>query len=269
MPHNGRLTSPNPPFYMLAMSDLAMFDKPIPREIANELDDLRRKIERANYLYYVEDQPEISDADYDALMRRLQQLESDYPEAVTADSPTQRVGAAPQTEFAVYEHRTPMLSLANAMNREELFAFDARCKRFLGMGEGEQIPYDCELKFDGLAVSLTYIDGILTVGATRGDGRQGENITENLRTIRSIPLNLRHSMKHSLDAKSIPSMIEVRGEVILTHGEFRRINEERELTGEPAFANPRNAAAGSVRQPRPSHHGETQVVDVLLRGRCL
>lgn len=220
----------------------------VPEEARAEAEDLRRRINRANFLYYVKDQPEISDAEYDALMRRLEELERRFPQLVTPDSPTQRVGAAPQTEFGVHEHAVPMLSLANAMDAEELRAFDGRVKRLLAMGAHESVEYVCELKFDGLAVSLTYLDGILTVGATRGDGYRGENITENLRTIRSIPLNLRHARRDSPDAKSVPSMVEVRGEVILTHEEFRRINEERETKGEPTFANPRNAAAGSVRQ---------------------
>jgi DNA ligase (NAD+) len=228
-----------------------LFDSSVPPEASAEVDDLRRRINRANFLYYVKDQPEISDAEYDRLMRRLQELEAKYPELVTSDSPTQRVGAAPQTEFATFQHRVPMLSLANAFSDEDLRAFDERCKRFLEMGAGEEIEYVCELKFDGLAVSLTYVDGVLTAGATRGDGLRGEDITENLRTVRSIPTNLHHTRRDSPDAKPVPRMVEVRGEVILTHDEFRRINEERELSGEPTFANPRNAAAGSVRQLDP------------------
>lgn len=226
----------------------SLFDNEIPNEVQNEIEELRQKLHRANFLYYVKDQPELSDAEYDRLMRRLQELEGQYPQAVTPDSPTQRVGIVPQTEFAVYEHRVPMLSLANAFSAEELRAFDERCKRVLKMESNEPIEYVCELKFDGLAVSLTYENGLFTTGATRGDGYRGENITENLRTIKSIPLNLHHAKRESPDVKGIPSLIEVRGEVILTHDEFRRINEERELSGEPTFANPRNAAAGSIRQ---------------------
>lgn len=229
-----------------------LFDS-VPVEVQAEIEDLRQRINRANYLYYVKDQPEISDAEYDRLMRRLLELEEKYPAAVTPDSPTQRVGAAPQTELATFEHRVPMLSLANAFDEDELRAFDDRCKRFLQMDPDERIEYVCEPKFDGLAISLTYIDGILTAGATRGDGYRGENVTENLKTIRTIPLNLRHAVGPAQqgDVKPIPSFIEIRGEVILTHDEFRRINEEREMTGEPTFANPRNAAAGSVRQLDP------------------
>lgn len=216
--------------------------------IIDEVNNLRQKIDRANYLYYVQDQPEISDAEYDSLMRRLQALEAEYPQFVTPDSPTQRVGPIPQTEFAVHEHIIPMLSLANAFGDDELRAFDERCHKFLGLPQEEPIDYDCELKFDGLAVSLVYQDGILTAGATRGDGFRGENITENLKTIWSIPLNLHNSKLNRPGVKPIPAMVEVRGEAILTHEEFRRINEDRETSGEPTFANPRNAAAGSLRQ---------------------
>lgn len=221
-----------------------LFDN-VPADVQAEIEDLRRRINRANYLYYVKDQPELSDADYDRLMRRLQELEQKYPDSITPDSPTQRVGVEPQTEFATFEHRVPMLSLANAFDEDELRAFDDRCRKTLHLEPDELLEYDCEPKFDGLAVSLTYIDGKLTSGATRGDGYRGENITKNLKTIHSIPLNLDDSR---IVWKPIPPMIEVRGEVILTHEEFRRINEERETTGEPTFANPRNAAAGSVRQ---------------------
>lgn len=223
---------------------VSVFDD-VPADLTIEIDELRRRINRANFLYYVKDQPDISDVDYDKLLRRLQELETRYPRTITPDSPTQRVGIAPQAEFATFEHRVPMLSLANAFGEDELRAFDDRCRRLLHMDSSEPLEYDCEPKFDGLAVSLTYINGILTTGATRGDGYRGENITENLRTVRSIPLNLHQS------SKPVPPIIEVRGEVILTHEEFRRINEERETTGEPTFANPRNAAAGSVRQLDP------------------
>lgn len=225
-----------------------IFDNVVPEHVIAEINEIRQRINRANFLYYVKDQPEISDAEYDRLMQRLQALETEYPQLVTPDSPTQRIGAVPQTQFSVYEHTIPMLSLANAFSEDELRAFDERVKRNLGRSMDEVIEYVCELKFDGLAVSLTYTDGVFTTGTTRGDGYRGENITENLRTIKSIPLNIHHSKLESPLVKSVPRMIEVRGEVILTHDEFRRINEERETSGEPTFANPRNAAAGSVRQ---------------------
>ncbi|MHB9038197.1 MAG: NAD-dependent DNA ligase LigA [Armatimonadota bacterium] len=236
------------------MTTRSLFDSDIPAEVASEIERLRRKINGANYLYYVQDLPTISDAEYDNFMRRLQELEAEYPGAVTPDSPTQRVGAVPQTQFAPFRHAVPMLSLANAFGEDELRAFDERCKRFLDMDREEPIEYVCELKFDGLACSLTYRDGIFASGATRGDGMQGENITENLRTIKAIPLNLYHTNRECINisgrdcVKPIPALVEVRGEVILEHQEFRRINEERETSGEPTFANPRNAAAGSVRQ---------------------
>ncbi|MDW8291182.1 MAG: NAD-dependent DNA ligase LigA [Armatimonadota bacterium] len=218
------------------------------------LEELRRLIEHHNYLYYVLDQPEISDAEYDALMRELLQLEEQFPDLRTPDSPSMRVGAPPLEAFATHTHRQPMLSLDNAFGAEELRAFDQRIKRFLGMPADERIEYVAELKIDGLAISLTYVDGVFVTGATRGDGLQGEDVTQNLRTIRAIPLRLRQPAPTSLFEESavpIPALVEVRGEVYLTHDEFRRINEEREQTGEPTFANPRNAAAGSVRQLDP------------------
>lgn len=212
----------------------------IPEDLFNEAADLKARIDRANYLYYVEDAPEISDAGYDELMRRLIDLETLYPLLSDSASPTQRVGAPLQSAFQPHTHLAPMLSLGNAFSSEELEAFDQRCKRFLGMPEEECIEYICELKFDGLAVSLTYVDGVLATGATRGNGFQGENITTNLKTVRSVPLKL--------NATELPTLIEIRGEIILFHDEFRRINEERETSGEQVFANPRNAAAGSIRQ---------------------
>lgn len=223
-------------------------------EAQRRLEELRRLIEHHNYLYYVLDQPEISDAEYDALMRELLQLEEQFPELRTPDSPSMRVGAPPLEAFATHTHRQPMLSLDNAFGAEELRAFDQRIKRFLGMPADERIEYVAELKIDGLAISLTYVDGVFVTGATRGDGLQGEDVTQNLRTIRAIPLRLRQPAPTSLfdePTVPIPSLVEVRGEVYLTHDEFRRINEEREQTGEPTFANPRNAAAGSVRQLDP------------------
>jgi DNA ligase (NAD+) len=211
------------------------------KDLAARAERLRREINRHNYLYYVLDQPEISDAEYDRLMRELQEIEAAHPKLITLDSPTQRVGAQPAEEFATVEHRTPMLSLGNAFGTDELLAFDRRLKRMLDMPETTPIEYVAELKVDGLAVSLTYEGGVLVVGATRGDGVRGENITQNLRTVRSIPLRLLASARP-------PSLLEVRGEVYLSREEFQRINAEREKAGEPLFANPRNAAAGSVRQ---------------------
>ena len=233
------------------------------RAAAARIEELRQQINYHNYRYYVLDSPVISDAEYDGLMRELTALEEKYPELVTSDSPTQRVGAPPAAAFKSYTHREPMLSLSNVFGDEELVAFDHRIKRMLDRDEESDIEYVAELKIDGLAVSLTYEDGRFVRGATRGDGYSGEDITINLRTIKAIPLALFEasdlspsgdaSHKHSPHPRRrrnmpIPEVMEVRGEVFITHEEFRRLNEEREVSGEPTFANPRNAAAGSVRQ---------------------
>jgi DNA ligase (NAD+) len=201
---------------------------------------LRDEIHRHNAAYYVHDSPTISDADYDAMLRELQEIEERYPELRTADSPTVRVGVSPVSAFGSVVHRRPMLSLGNAFSDEELREFDLRVKRHLGMPESEPLAYSAELKLDGLAVSLTYVDGVLVQGATRGDGATGEDITANLRTVRSVPLRLA--------GEGWPGLLEVRGEVFLEHREFARVNHLREESGEPTFANPRNAAAGSLRQ---------------------
>ena len=200
---------------------------------------LREEIEFHNYRYYVLDDPVVSDAEYDALMRELVELEAEHPELVTPDSPTQRVGAAPAEAFAPVVHRSPMMSLANVYSMEELRAFDARVRKALG---GEPVEYVAELKIDGLAVSLVYEEGRFVRGATRGDGTTGEDVTHNLRTIRSIPMRLRLGP---------PVSIDVRGEVYMIRREFHKLNEERRASGEPLFANPRNAAAGSLRQLDP------------------
>ncbi len=206
---------------------------------------LRELINYHNYRYYVLDQPEISDEEYDRLFQELVALEAQYPDLITPDSPTQRVGAPPLEAFPEHVHREAMLSLDNAFSEEELLAFDGRVKRFLGLAPETDIEYVCELKIDGLAVSLTYEDGLLTVGATRGDGIRGEDVTPNIRTVRAIPLRL-FSGNTLFD--TVPHLIEVRGEVYLSYREFERINREREQAGEPLFANPRNASAGSLRQ---------------------
>jgi DNA ligase (NAD+) len=205
-------------------------------DIQSEIEQLRTEINRHNYLYYVLDNPEISDAEYDSLMQKLQRLEEEYPQFLTPESPTQRVGAAPLEAFGVVEHKVPLLSLANVFSNEEL---EAWYKRTLKLLDGQKPTFVCEHKMDGLSVSLTYIDGRFTVGATRGDGYKGENITQNLKTIKSIPLTL---------PKGAPSLIEVRGEVFLPHAGFNKLNRERAAEGQPLFANPRNAAAGSLRQ---------------------
>src|SRR6266478_1257603 len=172
-----------------------------------EVEQLREEINRHNFRYYVLDDPEITDAEYDVLMRRLEALEREHPELLTHDSPTQRVGAAPSEKFATVRHRRPMLSLANAMDAEEMLEFDRRIKRFLR--RDDDIEYVAEVKLDGLAVELVYADGILVLGSTRGDGVNGEDVTPNIRTIRSVPLRLQKPSHTPL-----PKLLEVRGEVI-------------------------------------------------------
>jgi DNA ligase (NAD+) len=203
---------------------------------------LRQQIERANHAYYVLDAPEISDAEFDRLFRELQQLEESHPELRSPDSPTQRVGAGVASALVKYTHRRPMLSLANAFDSEELAAWEERNARFAPEVKGS--GYTTEIKIDGAAISLTYEDGRFTVGATRGNGVIGENITANLRTIADVPLTLK--------GQGWPRVMEVRGEVYLPYVGFKRVNAEREREGEPLFANPRNAAAGGLRQLDPS-----------------
>jgi DNA ligase (NAD+) len=205
-------------------------------KVKQRIEELREKINYHNYRYYVLDSPEISDAEYDELLTDLRQLEAEHPELVTPDSPTQRVGAPPVEAFGVVDHPQPLLSLANAFSYEELAAWHKRASNLLG---GRQFDLVCEPKIDGLAVALTYVDGLLVTGATRGDGYRGENITQNLRTVRSIPLSV---------PREAPPRFEVRGEVYLPKAGFKKLNEERAKEGLPLFANPRNAAAGSVRQ---------------------
>jgi DNA ligase (NAD+) len=209
----------------------------VPLDLKKQAKQLREQIEQANYAYYALDAPQISDAQYDRLFRELQQLESDYPALVTNDSPTQRIGSAPLPGFKSVQHATPMLSLNNAFDDDEIIAFDRRIKETLG--EDEEIEYAVEPKFDGLAVSLSYESGALVLGATRGDGYAGEDVTTNLRTIRVIPLRL---------PEGAPETLEVRGEVLMLRRDFERLNEEQAARGEKSFANPRNAAAGSLRQ---------------------
>jgi DNA ligase (NAD+) len=208
-------------------------------EVKEKIEKLRVEINHHNYRYYVLDSPEISDAEYDELMKELKQLEEEYPQFLTPDSPTQRVGAAPVEAFGVVEHPLPLLSLANAFSDDELVAWYKRTSKLIA---GEKFDFACEHKIDGLAVALTYVNGRLTTGATRGDGFRGEDITQNLRTIRSIPLSV---------PKDAPPRFEVRGEVYLPKVGFHKLNQERAAEGLPLFANPRNAAAGSVRQLDP------------------
>ena len=201
---------------------------------------LREQINYHNYRYYVLDDPVVSDADYDRLLRELRQLETEFPQLITPDSPTQRVGAEPLKAFGQITHAIPMLSLDNAFSDEELAEFDRRVRERLGVTE---VAYAAEPKLDGLAVSLRYEHGLLVSGATRGDGLTGEDITANVRTIPSVPLKL---IGHGY-----PSILEIRGEVFMSHAGFRELNERSVAEGGKAFVNPRNAAAGSVRQLDP------------------
>ncbi|MCW5594915.1 MAG: NAD-dependent DNA ligase LigA [Rhodocyclaceae bacterium] len=214
-----------------------------PRDAVERAEALREEIERHNHAYYVLDAPTVPDAEYDRLFQDLQSLETQYPELVTPDSPTQRVGARPAPEFTQVTHRTPMLSLANAFGEEDVFNFDRRIREGLDCGE---LEYAVEPKFDGLAISLTYREGRFILGATRGDGYSGEDVTGNLRTVRSIPLRLQASQ-----GRQVPQFLEVRGEVLMLRHDFERMNERAREAGEKEFANPRNAAAGSVRQLDP------------------
>ncbi len=209
------------------------------------VEDLKARIARADHRYYVLDDPELTDADYDALVRELQALEADFPALRTPDSPTARVAGAPSEKFRPVTHRVPMLSLSNAFSDEELLEFDTRVHKVLGP---EDVPYVCEPKLDGLAVELVYVDGELVEGATRGDGTVGEDVTANLRTIRVVPLRLRAPR----GGPGIPSRVEVRGEVFLRRADFARLNARREQEGEPLYVNPRNTAAGSLRQLDPA-----------------
>lgn len=222
-----------------------------PREVVERVAQLREIIHYHNYRYFVLDDPEISDAEYDQLMRELVELEAAYPELVTPDSPTQRVGAAPLEAFETVRHRAPMMSLANAFDRAELEAFDARVRRMLGV---DSVEYVAELKIDGVAVSLSYEEGLLVRGATRGDGEVGEDVTQNLRTIRSVPLRLVH-----------PVTIDVRGEVFMSRADFEELNRRRAAEGQPLFANPRNSSAGSLRQLDPRVTAE-RPLDIFCYG---
>jgi DNA ligase (NAD+) len=210
------------------------------REAAERAKALRAEIERHNYAYYVLDAPTVPDAEYDRLFNELAEIERSHPALVTPDSPTQRVGARPAPEFSQVTHRTPMLSLSNAFSAEDVANFDRRVREGL---EREQVEYAAEPKFDGLAISLTYENGRFVAGATRGDGYTGEDVTNNLRTVRSIPLRLQ--------GEHPPRLLEVRGEVLMLRRDFEKMNERARAAGEKEFANPRNAAAGSLRQLDP------------------
>src|SRR5689334_14069895 len=201
--------------------------------------ELRVLLHQASYDYYVLDRPTLPDAEYDRLFRELQAIEREHPELRTPDSPTMRVGAEPATALAKHTHVVPMISLGNAFDEAELTEWEERIARLVGE-DARRAGYVAELKIDGAAVSLTYQDGVLTVGATRGNGVVGEDVTANLRTLRDVPLRLR--------GDDVPSLVEIRGECYLPFSRFEKMNQERVVAGEPVFANPRNAAAGSLRQ---------------------
>ncbi|MGH8704278.1 MAG: DNA ligase LigA-related protein, partial [Burkholderiales bacterium] len=213
---------------------------PAPTQVRKRADFLRREIERHNRLYHVLDRPEIEDLEFDRLFRELIELEERHAELRSESSPTQRVGAAPLEGFEEVRHRTPMLSLGNAFDEDEVRAFDRRVRETLGV---ESVEYAAEPKFDGLAISLSYRAGRFVQGATRGDGATGEDVTPNLRTVRSIPLRLPRAAECE--------DLEVRGEVLMYRRDFEQLNERQRRAGEKEFANPRNAAAGSLRQLDP------------------
>jgi DNA ligase (NAD+) len=209
------------------------------KDIIEKIESLRQQIRKHDYLYYVENKPEVSDHEYDKLFAELKKLEEQHPESITPDSPTQRVGGQPITGFEQITHAIPMLSIDNTYSEEELRAFDRRVAKLI---ETDKYSYVVELKIDGLAMSLRYEDGILVLGATRGDGTRGDDVTHNIKTIKAIPLKLQDNP---------PDVLEVRGEVYMPKKAFAKLNEEKEKNGEPLLANPRNAAAGSLKQLDP------------------
>src|SRR4030081_1781385 len=215
--------------------------KAAPVAVRKEIEELRDKLRYHEYRYYVLDDPEISDAAYDRLMNRLKELEAAHPNLITPDSPTVRVGATPREGFQTVQHARPMLSLDNAFSYETLADFDRRVRESSGR---EKIEYIAEHKFDGLSISLQYQGGALARGVTRGDGRTGEDVTPNVKTIRSIPLSVDPV---ALKKAKLPPNFEVRGEIVMPRKAFAELNRQQELSGGKIFANPRNAAAGGVR----------------------
>jgi DNA ligase (NAD+) len=215
---------------------------PAEKDVEKKIEALREKIRHHEYLYYVLDNPEISDLDYDKLMRQLKDLEAEHPALLTPDSPTQRVGGKPREGFVKVRHSSPMLSLDNTYNEDELRDWERRVHELTGR---QEVDYVCELKLDGMSLALIYEDGKLERGVTRGDGTTGEDVTLNVRTVRSIPLSID---RNKLKKASVPADFEVRGELLMPTASFKKINEEREKNGLPTFANPRNFTAGTVRQ---------------------
>src|SRR5580704_10183052 len=212
------------------------------KDVEKKIEALREKIRRHEYLYYVVDNPEISDAEFDRLMQQLKDLEAKHPDLITADSPTQRVGGKPREGFVKVPHSSPMLSLDNTYSEEELRDWERRVHELSGRSDAD---YVCELKLDGMSLALIYEDGKLVRGITRGDGSVGEDVTLNVRTVRSVPLSI---PKEKLKKAGIPADFEIRGELLMPLAAFKRMNDERESKGLSLFANPRNATAGTVRQ---------------------
>lgn len=226
------------------MSAKTSKEKPVesltPAQAEKELAHLAKEIAGHDQCYYQDDAPTVTDAEYDALRRRNAAIEAHFPDLVRADSPAARVGAKPAARFEKVRHARPMLSLDNAFDDEDVTDFVARIRRFLGLPEDAPLTFVAEPKIDGLAMSLRYEKGRLTIGATRGDGAEGENVTANVRTVKDIP--------HALKGNNIPEIFEVRGEVYMSHADFAAMNKRQESEGGKLFANPRNAAAGSLRQ---------------------
>src|SRR5579863_191519 len=219
---------------------------PATKDIEKKIEALREKIRHHEYLYFVLDAPEISDQEFDNLTKQLKDLEAEYPELITPDSPTQRVGGKPREGFVKDRHSSPMLSLDNTYSEEELRGWERRVHELSGRRD---VDYVCELKLDGMSLALIYEEGSLVRGITRGDGATGEDVTLNVRTVRSIPLSV---SKEKLKKAGIPATFEVRGEMLMPLAAFKKMNQEREQRGLPAFANPRNATAGTVRQLDPN-----------------
>src|SRR5207237_7386138 len=212
------------------------------KDVAANIETLRDKIRHHEYRYFVLDDPEISDFDFDKLVEQLRKLEAEHPELITPDSPTQRVGGKPREGVVKVAHSSPMLSLDNTYNEEELRAWERRVHELSGR---KDVNYVCELKLDGMSLALIYEDGHLVRGVTRGDGTVGEDVTLNVRTVRSVPLSI---SKEKLKKAGIPADFEVRGELLMPLASFKKMNDEREAKGLSLFANPRNATAGTVRQ---------------------
>src|ERR1700685_1804550 len=223
------------------------------KDLGKKIESLRDKIRHHESLYYVLDSPEISDAEFDKLMQQLKQLETEHPDLITSDSPTQRVGGKPREGFVKVPHSSPMLSLDNTYNEDELRGWERRVHELSGRKE---VDYVCELKLDGMSLALIYEDGKLMRGITRGDGSVGEDVTLNVRTVRSVPLSI---PKEKLKKAGMPENFEVRGELLMPTASFKKINEERERAGLPTFANPRNFTAGTVRQLDPNATAERRM----------